>query len=145
MSAPWLELARKGDLDALLELAYADVEGEDDTAEADARAYKWLVVALDLGHARAEDLIADLVEGTSLRFDDDQFIAGETHLDLGVAYLLGTDGLAKDLTKARDHLEQADECGFPASVQGGEEMLAQIRGKLPADALAVFDAVYRRG
>jgi hypothetical protein len=138
-----LELAKKGDLDALLELVYAGVEEEDDAA--DARAYKWLVVALDFGHARAEDMIADLYEGTSLRFDDDQFVAGETHLDLGVAYLLGTDGFAKDLTKAREHLEQADECGFPASVQGGEEMLAEIRAKLPPDALAVFDAIYPRG
>lgn len=144
MSADWLELARKGDLDALLELAYADVEG-DETEEADARAFKWLTVALDFGHANAEDLIADLYEGTSLRFDDDQFVAGETHLELGVAYLLGTDGLAKELTKARTHLEQADECGFPASVQGGEEMLAEIREKLPADALAVFDEIYPRG
>ena len=141
MSADWLSLAKQGDLDALLELAYAEVEGED-TEEADATVYKWLVVALDFGHANAEDLIADLYESTSLRYDDDQFVAGETHLDLGVAYLLGTDGLAKDLTKARDHFQQAYDCGFPASVEGGEEMLAEIRAKLPPDTLAVFDALY---
>jgi TPR repeat protein len=143
VSADWLALAKKGDLDALLELAYAEVEG-DDTDEADAQAFKWLTVALDFGHADAEDMIADLYEGTSLRFDDDQFVAGETHLELGVAYLLGSDGLAKDLSKARSHLEQADECGFPASVQGGEELLAEHRAKLSGEALAVFDAVYPR-
>jgi TPR repeat protein len=139
----WFALAKAGDLDALLELAYADVDG-DETEEADAQAYKWLVVALDFGHAKAENLIDDLYEGTSLRFDDDQFVAGETHLELGVAYLLGADGFAKDLAKGREHLVEADECGFPASIQGGEEMLAEIRAKLPSDSLAVFDEIYPR-
>ncbi len=143
MSAELLALAKKGELEALLELAYADVD-EEATEEADALAFKWLTIALDFGHTDAEDMIADLYESSSLRYDDDQFVAGETHLELGVAYLLGSDGLAKDLAKAKEHLEQADECGFPASVEGGEEMLAEIRQKLAPDALAVFDAVYPR-
>lgn len=148
-STSWLALAKKGDLDALSELAYAgvdaDPEDEDaDTSEADALALKYLLVALDFGHADAEDAIADLFEATSLRYDDDQFVAGETHLELGTSYLLGRDGLAKDLTLARTHLEQADECGFPASVQGGEEMLAEIRAQLSGEALALFDAIYPR-
>lgn len=142
--ADWLTLAKQGELDALLELAYADVEDDENTEEADAQAFKWLTVALDFGHEGAEDMIADLYEGTSLRYDDDQFVAGETHLDLGVAYLVGSDGLAKDLKKAREHLEQADECGFPASIQGGEELLAEHRAKLSGEALAVFEAVYPR-
>jgi len=143
VSADFLALAKKGELEALLALAYADVD-VDATEEADALAFKWLTVSLDFGHAEAEDMIADLYESSSLRYDDDQFVAGETHLELGVAYLLGTDGLAKDLAKAKEHLEQADECGFPASIEGGEEMLAEIRGKLAPDTLAVFDAVYPR-
>ena len=140
----WLELAREGDLDALLELAYTDVADAADSGEADALAFKWLTVALDFGHTAAEDMIADLFESTSLRYDDDQFVAGETHLELGVAYLRGSDGLAKDLIKARAHLEQADECGYPASIEGGETVLAEYRGSLSGDALAVFDEIYSR-
>jgi hypothetical protein len=128
------ELARDGELETLLELS--------DGKDGDAEAYKWLSVAVDFGHAEAGDLIDELVEASSLRFDDDQFLSGGAHLELGVAYLLGEDGLPFDLAKGRAHLAEALNRHYPASVQGGDAMLAEARTRLTGDALSVFDSVY---
>ena len=74
MSEHLVRLAQAGDLDALL--ARMDDVPEEDRDEA---AYKWLNVAVDFGHAEADERIADLMEGSSLRFDDDQFLTGNVH------------------------------------------------------------------
>ncbi len=128
------KLAKAGELEELMELADGD--------EGDAEAYKWLSVAVDFGHEDAEALIEDLLGGGPLHDDDDQLVTGNAHLELGVAYLTGAEGLPKDLTRAALHLEKAQECGYPDSVSGGDEMLRDLRENLGPDALEVFEAVY---
>ena len=131
------ELAIAGNTNMLLGLM--NHVPEDDR---DATAYKWLAVASDFGHEDADELIGDLLEGTSLRFDDDQFVTGHAHWELGLAYLTATDGLPRDLDKARGQLVSALERGYPMSVQESDTMLAHARARLAPDSLAVFDAVY---
>jgi TPR repeat protein len=132
-----VKLAQAGDLDALL--ARMDDVPEEDRDEA---AYKWLNVAVDFGHGEADERIADLMEGSSLRFDDDQFLTGNAHWELGLAYLTGAESLPRDLTKANTHLEAARDCGYPMSLEEGDEMIADARSKLVGDARAAFDAMY---
>lgn len=108
----------------------------------DTTAYKWLSVASDFGHEEADDVIDDLLESSSLRYDDNQFLTGSAHWELGLAYLAGKDGLPRDLEKARAQLADAKERGFPMSVQETDTMLVHARATLAPDALAVFDAVY---
>jgi TPR repeat protein len=132
-----VKLAQAGDLDALL-ARMEDVPEED----RDEAAYKWLNVAVDFGHGDADELIADLMEGSSLRFDDDQFLTGNAHWELGLAYLTAGDSLPKDLAKATTHLQAARDCGYPMSVETGDEMILDARHKLGGDARMAFDAVY---
>jgi hypothetical protein len=138
LSSRLLALARAGDLDALIELAYADGEGDDEVAAGNA--YKWLAVASDFGHGEADDLIDDLHNGP-LHADDDNYISGHVHFDLAVSYLTGGDHLPVDFDRAREHLREMLVRGYPASVQGGEEMLAEARATMPLTARAVFDEV----
>ena len=137
MSEHLVKLAQAGDLDALL--ARMDDVPEEDLDEA---AYKWLNVAVDFGHDEAKERIADLLEGSSLRFDDDGFLTGNAHWELGLAYLTGGEGLPRDLVKAGTHVESAWGYGYPMSVETGDEMIADARKQLAGDARAVFDAVY---
>ncbi len=131
------KLAKAGDLDALVDLA--DGEGEGDIA-----AYTWLTVAADFGHDEAEDRIEALLESSSLQNDDDQLAVGNVHLELGFAYLTGTEGLPRDLARGQQHLEQAMEHGYPESANGAGEILRDMREKLSGEALDVFEAVYSR-
>ena len=137
MSEHLVKLAQAGDLDALL--ARMDDVPEEDRDEA---AYKWLNVAVDFGHGEADERIADLMEGSSLRFDDDQFLTGNAHWELGLAYLTGGDSLPCDLVKAATHLEAARDCGYPMSIEEGDEMIFDARKQLSGNARATFDAVY---
>lgn len=137
MSEHLVNLAQAGDLDALL--ARMDDVPEEDRDET---AYKWLNVAVDFGHAEADERIADLMEGSSLRFDDDQFLTGNAHWELGLAYLSGGESLPRDLAKAATHLEAARDCGYPMSVETGDEMIADARKQLSGDARAAFDMIY---
>jgi hypothetical protein len=90
-------LARAGDLDALLDsLDLADVEAD----RLDELLYKLASVAADFGHTEADDLIEDLLNATSLRVDDDLATQANAHFELGLAYLMGADGLPADLDKA---------------------------------------------
>ena len=152
----FVDLARTGDLEELMELVYAsaaqddgdDADADDDDEEGvgeedgDALAYKWLCIAIDFGRPEAEDMLETLLETSDLRYDDDQFITGSVHLELGMAYLLGGDGLAKDMDKARAHLQEADDRGYPASLEDGTELLIELRTPLTGPARAVFDEIY---
>jgi hypothetical protein len=133
-----LALAREGDLEPLLHLCDIDGDGEGDIL-----AYKWLNVASDFGHVEADDMIDDVMEVSSLRYDDDSSVTGGVHFDLGVAYLTGGDGLPLDLDLGQSHLAHAVECRYPAGIQGGDELVAQARAALTGAARAVFDGVYR--
>ncbi|WP_067833934.1 hypothetical protein [Nocardia lijiangensis] len=131
--------AMAGALDALLSLDSTDEEVDD----LDELVYKLLSVAVDFGHTEAEDLIEDLLFGSSLANDDDRFVQGNAHFELGLAYLMGADGLPADLDKGRAHLEKSHACQWPWHVQQGEMLLDESRAILSAPQLAVFDEVYR--
>ena len=98
--------AAAGDLEALAAIADGDA-----ASKADRVAYKWLAAAADFGHDEAEDLIEDLLETSSLRYDDSRLEQGAAHWELAVAYLAGEEGLPVDLRRAQEHLEQAFEAG----------------------------------
>jgi len=130
-------MAIAGDVEGLFGLM--DGEAENDR---DGLVYKWLVVASDFGHDNADEYIDGLLEASSLRYDDDQFETGNAHWELAQAYLTATEGLPRDLERGRTHLEEAKTRHYPMSVQGSDKMIADARAPLPADARAVFDAVY---
>ncbi|MEV0028221.1 hypothetical protein [Nocardia sp. NPDC050793] len=135
----YVAAARTGALEALLSLDSAN----DDADDLDELAYKLLNVAADFGHSEAEDLIDDLLCGSSLVYDDDRFVQGNAHFELGLAYLMGADGLPADLDKGRAHLEKSHACQWPWHVQQGEMLLDEARAILSAPQLRVFDEVYR--
>ncbi|MBA4867197.1 hypothetical protein H1V43_39145 [Streptomyces sp. PSKA54] len=132
--------ARAGDLDGLFSL---DAAAGSEARDLDELAYKLLSVAADFGHAEADDLIEDLLECSSLRYDDDRFVQGNAHFELGLAYLMGADGLPADPDKSRAHLKKAHECQWPFHVQQGESLLDEARALLTAPQLAVFEEIYR--
>ncbi len=143
-SAQLAALALAGDVEALV-VAIRPFTDEDGVN--DALMYKWLEVAADHGptakqRKAAESLSSDLLESSSLRYDDDQMATGEAHFELGVAYLTGADGLPRDLTRAAEHLAMAKERYFPWSIQGADKLLAKSRKNLPSDARAAFDRIY---
>jgi hypothetical protein len=80
-----LALAREGDLEPLLHLCDIDGDGEGDIL-----AYKWLNVASDFGHAGADDMIDDVMEVSSLRYDDDNSVTGGVHFDLHTRWSAAT-------------------------------------------------------
>src|SRR5678816_3347524 len=94
-----LAWAKKGDVESLLGLCSAAVSEEDDEAEVDSEgdetAYKWLLVASDFGHKTAGKAADDMLEWSSMRYDDGALLQGLIHLELGQAYLSGADGLPK--------------------------------------------------
>ena len=143
-SAQLAALALAGDVEGLV-VAIRPYERDDGIN--DMLMYKWLEVAADHGptakHRKAaESLSSDLLESSSLRYDDDQIATGDAHFELGVAYLTGADGLPRDLTRAADQLEMAKERYFPWSIQGADKLLAKTRKNLPSDARAAFDRIY---
>ena len=123
------DLARKGDLDAIMSLSNNSPGGWED-----AQAYKWLVAAEDFGHKGATAKIADLLEISSLRYDDGNMLTGHMHYELALAYLTGGDGLPLDLAKARKNLALSLD-----GIQNIDLDFASDRQKLGGDALRVFD------
>ncbi len=129
-----LTLAKAGDSDALL--ALIDLDASEDNG-----AYKWLQVAADFGHD-VDDAIG-ILENTVLHHDDNQFIAGQAHFELGVAYLSAGEGLPRNLDLAGSHLANARKCRYPESIQGGARIVVKARKGLAADALQIFDKHYK--
>lgn len=142
----YVAMARDGRLDALF-AELNGLEGHDggDDGDADDLAYKLLWVAVDFGHDHAGDMIDDLLETSSLRYDDDCFHQGNAHFELGLAYLTGSDGLPPDPERARAHLLKARSCHWPEHVHEGEVLLSRARAVLSARQSAVFDEVYPAG
>jgi len=95
-------LARAGHLDAIWELVDCNVASQNDRD-----AYKWLCLAKDFGHEEAGELIGDVLEVSSMRYDDDGGEQAAAHWELAVAYLCGDHDLPVDLVRANRHLEQA--------------------------------------
>ena len=124
-----------GDLDAFFSLIVPD--------DLDVLAYKLANVAADFGHAWADEFIEDLLNGSSLHADDDLFAQGSAHFELGLAYLMGADGLPADPDKAKAHLEKSHEFEWPFHVQQGEILLEAARAILTAPQLTVFEEIYR--
>ncbi|MCA9614863.1 MAG: hypothetical protein KC586_19030 [Myxococcales bacterium] len=103
------EVARAGELDALVALEPAS------------RAlYRWLHVALDLGHDDADDLLGDLEEQSDLRFDDAGSERRAAHWRVALDFLGGRHGLPRDLAHAGHHLDEA------FSFRPGHEVLAEL-------------------
>jgi hypothetical protein len=111
------KLARDGDLDALVD-AVRGTPGRD----VDRRVFRWLCVAADFGHEDADDLISDLLEHTSLRYDDSGFEQAAAYWELALAYLRGADGLDRDLDLAETYLDLAFRH------RPGYEVLGEING-----------------
>lgn len=128
-TATHADLARKGDLDALMALSTHSPEGWED-----AQAYKWLVAAEDFGHTAATAKILELLEVSSLRYDDGNMLTGHMHYELAMAYLTGEDGLPLDLAKARKNLALSRE-----GIQNIDLDFEADRKKLRGDALRVYD------
>jgi hypothetical protein len=85
-----------------------------------------------------------LLETSSLQYDDDQFITGGVHFDLGLAYLRGEDGVRKDTVLARKHLQAAKERHFPLSAEvNGSKVIAESRSSLNPDQLGAFNSVFQ--
>jgi hypothetical protein len=132
--------AREGDFDGLF--ALADQARADPEVDADVLLYKWLCVAADFGHEEADELIEDLMEVSSLRFDDDGFAVGSAHFELGLAYLSGEDGLPLNLEHGRAHLEEAVLRHWPAGIQEAHTVLAEARETLSGEGRVVFDELF---
>lgn len=94
--------AREGNVDALRAMADNNARKKNDAA-----AYKWLCVAADHGHEAAAGAAIDVLEQSSLRYDDDGLIQGQTHWELACSYFEGTDGFAQSDEHATSHLKTA--------------------------------------
>lgn len=143
-------LAKAGKIEAIFKLVGVAADGGDedededdpgDTGEADDLAYKWLQVAADFGHEEAEEAADDMLETSSLRYDDGQMVQGLIHLELGEQYLAGKGPLPVDFEHARRHLGIARELKVDKTTDVAKGFDA-TRRKLGAEARAVFDGVF---
>ena len=134
--AALLAFAKAGDFDGL----FRAVEPLDEEERDDA-AYRWLAIASDFGHAEADEYMDGMLEGSSLRYDDDQMVVGGIHFDLGAAYLAGSEGLDRDIEKARAHLTMARERHYPWTVQGSKKMIADL-AKSAGNDRALVDELF---
>jgi hypothetical protein len=103
-----------GNVDALF--AMMDL---DSSSDADRQAYKWLCVASDFGHREADLRVSDVLEVSSLRYDDDGYEQASAHFELGLAYLEGGEGLPEDLRLARRHLAEAFDAHTIEQIMAG--------------------------
>ena len=140
-----LAWAKKGDVDSLLELCSAPGGDEDDEAdvdtEGDETAYKWLLVAADFGHKKAGKTASDMLEWSSLRYDDGALVQGLIHLELGQAYLSGADGLPKDEKKARTHLAFAKKLEVHKTTDAAKDF-PKFRKAVGAKGAAIFSEYF---
>jgi hypothetical protein len=143
-------LALAGDVDGIDKLlddgAYAEAYGDYDLASL---FYKWLLVAADFAKTArkreaAEDASNNLWHNSALHHDDNYFAAAEAHWEIGIAYLKATEGLPRNLERARRELAQAKLQKWPYAMSDAREVLAAARKDLDPEALAVFDRVYKR-
>ena len=125
-------LARAGEVD----LIYAMAEHQPDSAK-DLETYKWLSVAEDFGHHRATAAIEDLREVSSLRHDDGELATSVVHHELGMAYLIASDGLPQDFALADKHFRLASR-----GMDGVQMKLDADRSQLSGEALKVFERFY---
>jgi hypothetical protein len=137
--ADLLSLARNGDLAAIMKITghHAYPDGYYDRGpetDGDKDAYKWMLVTRDFGHTKSNAVIDDLLELSSLRYDDGKLVTSHISYELGLAYLMGTNGLPTDYSKADQHLRN----GF-AGVSGLDIDLELDREKLTGRAREVFD------
>jgi len=132
------QLARAGNLKALY--AIADLK----RSANDRDAYKWLCAAADFGHEDADDYISDVLEVTTMRYDDSGYERAAAHWELAAAYLEGADGLPVDLALARQHLDEAfvHHATLDAINVGvnGSYSADELRARLSDDARRVLDA-----
>ena len=138
-----LAWAKKGDVDALLELCSAaqDDDAEEGDSEGDEMAYKWLLVAADFGHKKAADAANDMLEWSSMRYDDGALLQGLIHLELGQAYLSGDDGLPKDEKKARSHLAFAKKLDVHKTTDAAKDF-PKFRKKVGAASAKIFSEYF---
>lgn len=136
-------LAVKGDVDALFAVADLDADSDNDRL-----AYKWLTAASDLGHAKkANPLLDDVLEVTSLRYDDDRYETASAHYELAALYLEGAGGLPFNLKLAKTNLEQAFELHDLEGLNDGtsrtysaKTLLTRLQPKAKALLLRLLDA-----
>jgi TPR repeat protein len=105
-------------------------------------AYKWLCAAADFGHEEADELIGDLFEVSSLRYDDSRYETAAAHWELAVAYLEGQEGLPLDLRRADQHLTRAFEQHTLDAINGalGQQYSSDgLLGRLPGDAKQLLE------
>jgi hypothetical protein len=119
---------------------YGDDEGGG-SAETDEAMYKWLLVAADFGNENALEMAGDLLETSTLRYDDGGMVAGLIHLELGQHYLCGVAPIPVDHEKASGHLAQARKLEVHRTTDVGKSFDA-FRRKLGVDALALFDSFF---
>jgi hypothetical protein len=108
-------LAREGDLNGLVSCVRSR-----GGPHVDRDLYRWLCAAADFGHEEADDMISDLLEHGSLRYDDDGWEQAAAHWELAIAYLRGADGFDCDLELGEVHLDLAFR------FRPGREVLEQI-------------------
>ncbi|MBX3157824.1 MAG: hypothetical protein KF773_17785 [Deltaproteobacteria bacterium] len=127
-----------GDIEAIFEAAGAIT----DEGERDLMAYRLLAIAADFGSEEAHEALGDMLEASTLRYDDDHGAQGDVHFELALEYLTGTGGLPRDLERGRAHLVEARRCSYPEQIQHGAQRLGDARKRLDAEGLAAFDAIY---
>jgi len=136
--------AKKGDVDSLLGLCSppgGDEDDDDVDTEGDETAYKWLLVAADFGHEKAGKAADDMLEWSSLRYDDGALLQGLIHLELGQAYLSGDDALPRDEKKARKHLERAKKLAVDKTTDA-EKDFPKFRKKVGAENAKIFSEYF---
>ncbi|MCW5803684.1 MAG: hypothetical protein KIT31_14975 [Deltaproteobacteria bacterium] len=127
-----------GDVEAIFEAAGSIT----DEGERDLMAYRLLAIAADFGSEEAHEALGDMLEASTLRYDDDHGAQGDVHFELALEYLTGTGGLPRDLERGRAHLVEARRCSYPEQIQHGAQRLGDARKRLDAEGLAAFDAIY---
>lgn len=95
-------LAKKGDVDSILQLANSNTEVEHDRLT-----YKWLLLAKDFGHANADDAMSEFLEFSTLRYDDEQIEKATAQCELGLDYLAGRAGVPHSKDLAVRHLRES--------------------------------------
>lgn len=131
-------LARAGKVEALFALCDLDSSTSNDRD-----AYKWLNAAFDFGHKKAAERIDDVMEVSSMRYDDDAYEVAAAHWELGTAYLEGKDGLPLDLALAKNHLGEAFRVHDLEGIRSGTQVKYDVKPllkRLTGDAKKLLDS-----
>ena len=130
------ELAREGNIAELLETI-----NEESPDNVEVMTYAWLLVVEDYGYPEAQRMIDNLLASGTLLNEDGGSILGAVHHELAIAYLTGQDGLPVDYGRARRHLHQMTDLGFPTRLPDSAELVAESRARLTPAALQVFNEI----